>query len=504
MRRRLLSLVCALGLAGSLAVVAPASSAGADIGGCQMFPEDSFWHADISRLSRHPQSNAWINRIGANRGLKMDFGSGLWDGGPIGIPYLVVPNSQPPVDVLVDPDDGYPDESDTTWEYPVPLNAPVEGGPASDGDRHVLVVEQGECRLHELYHAFPEASRWRVLQASQWDLDSYEYRGEPGWTSADAAGLPVLPALVDWEEADAGTIDHPLRITVPCTANAYVWPARHEAGGDNSCPPMGAWLRLRHTTNISGFSPEVQNVLEALKTYGAIVADNGSAWYITGVPNESWDNDDLNETQSILGSNLEFVDVSSIRVDSGASSTMRVQDTGQRFIDVPPGNPFFDEINWLETEGITTGFADLTFHPVQSVSRQATVAFLYRMAGEPSGPFPNPGFSDVASNHQFFDEISWAAAEGVVDGYSNNTFRPGNAVSRQAMAAFLYRFYEGDEDPAPPNPGFDDVSPSHPFFTQIAWLVDAEIAEGYDDGGFHPSSAISRQAMAAFLYRAAP
>ena len=303
----------------------------------------------------------------------------------------------------------------------------------------------------------------------------------------------------------AGTIDHPLRITVPCTANTYVWPARHEAGSDNSCPPMGAWLRLRHTTDISGFSPVVQNVLEALQTYGAIVADNGSAWYVSGEQNLGWDNDDLNDTNRYLeGADLEFVDVSSIRVDGGANSTMRVQDTGQRFIDVPPANPFFEEISWLETEGITTGFPDLTFRPVQSVTRQATVAFLYRMAGEPSGPFPNPGFADVQTNHAFYDEIAWAVQQGVADGYTNNTFRPGNAVSRQAMAAFLYGFLDGAGDPTPPNPGFSDVSTGHPFFTQIAWLVDAGIAEGYSNGTFRPSTAISRQAMAAFLFRTQP
>jgi hypothetical protein len=465
-----------------------------------MFPSNTFWHADISRLSRHPQSNAWINRIGAGRGLKMDFGSGTYEGHYFGIPYLVVPDSQPnvPVDFI-----WYPEESDQTHPYPIPLDAPIEGAPNATGDRHVLVVEQGECILHELYAAEPQVSRWEAGSGAQWDLGSYEYRGEPGWTSADAAGLPLLAPLVRHDEAVAGTIDHPLRITVPCTADAYVWPARHEAGSDNSCPPMGAWLRLRHTVDTSGFSPVVQNILEALKTYGAIVADNGSAWYVSGEQDLGWDNDDLNDTNRFLeGADLEFVDVSTIRVDGGAGTTMRYQDRGQRFIDVPPPNPFFEEIGWLETQGITTGFPDLTFRPVRSVSRQATVAFLHRMAGEPAGPFPAPGFSDVLPGHTFYDEIAWAVDEGIVQGYSNNTFRPGIAVSRQAMAAFLYGALDGVGDPVPPNPGFSDVSPNHPFFRQIAWLVDAGIAEGYPNGTFKPSAAITRQAMAAFLFRA--
>jgi len=153
--RAVAALVAVL-LAASLAVLVPGAPAGAaPVGGCQMFPSDTFWHADISRLSRHPQSNAWINRIGATRGLKMDFGSGTYEGNFFGIPYLVVPNSQPNVPVNVD---WYPDESDQTWPYPIPLDAPIEGAPAADGDAHVLVVEQGECRLHELYAARPGGS----------------------------------------------------------------------------------------------------------------------------------------------------------------------------------------------------------------------------------------------------------------------------------------------------------------------------------------------------------
>lgn len=504
--RRVLAVVLALLLGASLLGLVPGSASpvgAASVGGCQLFPSNTFWHADVSRLSPHPQSDAWIARIGAQRGLKMDFGSGLWNGGPIGIPYLVVPDSEPNVPVVVD---WYPSESDQTWPYPVPLDAPIEGGPNSTGDRHVLVVEQGVCRLHELYAARPQAASWLAGSAAQWDLTSYHYRGQPGWTSADAAGLPILPALVRYDEALAGTIDHPLRVTVPCTSRTYVWPARHQAGqNDSSCPPMGAWLRLRPDVDLSRFTPIVRNVLRALQTHGAIVADNGSAWYISGVPDERWSNNDLNQTNRHLdGGDLQFVDVSTIRVDGGANATMRFQDRGQRFIDVPPGRPFFDEIGWLEREGITTGFPDLTFRPSQSVTRQATVAFLHRMAGAPNGPFPNPGFPDVPTGHAFAREVAWAAANGVVRGYEDGRFWPGRAVSRQAMAAFLHGFLDGAADPTPPNPGFRDVSSGHPFYAEIAWLVAAGIAQGYPDRTFKPSASISRQAMAAFLFRAAP
>jgi len=266
---------------------------------------------------------------------------------------------------------------------------------------------------------------------------------------------------------------------------------------------MGAWLRLKPTVDISGFTPIVQNILEALKTYGAIVADNGSAWYVSGVPDAAWDNDDLNDTRSITGSDLEFVDVSTIRVDGGASSTMRYQDRGQRFTDVPPSHPFFEEIGWLVDEEITTGFPDLTFRPGQAVTRQATVAFLHRMAGSPSGPFPDPGFSDVPDGHPFELEVAWAAAQGVVGGFPDGTFRPGQAVTRQAMAAFLYGLADGASDPAAPDPGFSDVLSSHPFFTEIAWLADSGVTGGFPDGTFRGSAAVTRQAMAAFLERVA-
>lgn len=499
--RHLVAVTAAVLVAATLVVGVPAPVAATPVGGCQMFPADTLWHADISRLSPHPQSASWINRIGAGRGLKMDFGSGEWDGGPIGIPYDVVPADEPnrPVEFV-----WFPEESDQTWPYPVPLDAQIEGGPAADGDRHVLVVEQTECRLHELYWAHPDGSGWDAGSGAQWDLDSHEYRGEPGWTSADAAGLPILPALVRYDEAEDGTIDHPLRVTVPCTADAYVWPARHEAGSDNSCPPMGSWLRLRPTTDISGFSPVVQNILEALKTHGAIVADNGSAWYISGVPDERWDNDDLNDTNRQLdGSDLQFVDVSSIRVDGGAASTMRVQDRGQKFTDVPPSHQFFADIGWLVDEQITTGFPDFTFRPGRSVTRQAAMAFLYRLAGEPAGPFPDPGFSDVPPGHAFREEIAWAVDEDIAGGFPGGTFRPGAAVTRQAMAAFLDGYENGATTPPAPDPGFSDVRPGHAFYEEIAWLADTGVTGGFPGGTFRPSAAVTRQAMAAFLQRLA-
>ena len=227
-----------------------------------------------------PQSATWIASIGATAGLKADFGSGAWDGGPIGIPYTTVPGTQAKVPVSFD----YDDESDP-GPYPIPPNAPIEGGPSSTGDRHVLVVDRDACRLWELYSAYPQngGTSWTAGSGATWSLNSNAMR-PLGWTSGDAAGLPILPGLVRYDEVAAGEIDHVIRFTAPRTANAYVWPASHKAGsGGASDPPMGAWFRLKASYDISGFSAQNQVILRALKKHGMVLADNGSPFFMSGV-----------------------------------------------------------------------------------------------------------------------------------------------------------------------------------------------------------------------------
>ena len=280
---------------------------------CPVTPADSFWHADASGLPVHSQSATWVSSVGPTAGLKADFGAGLWDGGPIGIPYTTVPGTQPRVPVSFT----YADESDP-GPYPVPPNAPVEGGPSSTGDRHVLVVDRDACRLWELYSAYPQngGASWTAGSGATWDLNSNAMR-PLGWTSGDAAGLPILPGLVRYDEVAAGEIDHVIRFTAPRTANAYVWPASHRAAtGGASDPPMGAWFRLKASFDISGFSPQNQVILSALKKHGMVLADNGSSWFMSGVPDERWNNTDLNALRSVPGSAFEAVDVSSLRVSS--------------------------------------------------------------------------------------------------------------------------------------------------------------------------------------------
>ncbi len=299
------------------------------IGNCSIFPADNIWNTPVDTLPLDPNSAAYINTIGPNAIVHADFGSGLWDGGPIGIPLIEVAGSQPKVTIRFNPD-GYADESDP-GPYPVPTAAPIEGGADSDGDRHVLVLEKENCVLYELYRAFPQADgSWLVDSSARYDLNSHALRPDT-WTSADAAGLPILPGLVRYDEVDSGEIRHAIRFTVPQTRRAYVWPARHFASshtGENY-PPMGQRFRLRADYDISGFSAPTQVILRALKTYGMILADNGSAWYISGAPDERWDNDMLHELDVVTGSDFEAVDVSSLQIDpnSGQAVTASVEFT---------------------------------------------------------------------------------------------------------------------------------------------------------------------------------
>jgi Carbohydrate binding domain len=280
---------------------------------CPMTPADSFWHADVSALPVHAQSAPWISSIGATAGLKADFGAGQWNGGPIGIPYTTVPGTQPRVPVSF----GYADESDP-GPYPVPPNAPIEGGSSSSGDRHVLVVDRDACRLWELYSAYPQngGASWTAGSGATWSLTSNAMR-PLGWTSGDAAGLPILPGLVRYDEVAAGEIDHVVRFTAPRTAGAYVWPASHKAQtGGASDPPMGAWLRLKASYDISGYSAHNQVILRALKKHGMVLADNGSSLFMSGSPDPGWNDSDLNALRAVPGSAFEAVDVSSLKVSS--------------------------------------------------------------------------------------------------------------------------------------------------------------------------------------------
>ena len=283
------------------------------IAGCPVFPADNVWNTPIDELPVDLSSAAYITSIGTDKGVHPDFGSGLWDGGPIGIPYNVVPGTQPKVAISFD----YADESDP-GPYPIPADAEIEGGSDSSGDRHILVIDQDNCILYETWSTYPEEDgSWDAGSGAIFDLRSHALRPE-GWTSSDAAGLPILPGLVRYDEVASGEIRHALRFTAPRTRKEFIWPARHYASSDTSLnyPPMGQRFRLKAGFDISGFSPEVQVILQALKKYGMILADNGSSWFIQGEPDPRWDNDVLvGELRLVKGSSFEAVDESSLMID---------------------------------------------------------------------------------------------------------------------------------------------------------------------------------------------
>jgi hypothetical protein len=286
------------------------------VAGCAVFPADNIWNTPIDTLPVDANSAAYVNTIGASANLHADFGSGVLDDGfPIGIPYTDVPGTQAKVNVNFT----YADQSDA-GPYPIPPNPPIEGDPNNgDGDRHILLVDRDNCTLYELFAAHLETGGWYAGSGAIFNLSSHTLRPE-GWTSADAAGLPILPGLARYDEVAAGEIRHALRFTAPQTRKDYTWPAQHFASSltDSQYPPMGQRFRLKANFNISGYPPQARVILQALKTYGMILADNGSSWYISGAPNAGWDNDVLHLLHQVPGSAFEAVNVSSLMINSNS------------------------------------------------------------------------------------------------------------------------------------------------------------------------------------------
>jgi hypothetical protein len=294
----------ASGSAGVADPGAPNPGVGASLDGRRPFPADNPWNTDISAAPVDPNSSTLIASCGI-RGLHPDFGT-TYDGAPNGIPYVVVHSAQPRVPLTFD----YADESDP-GPYPIPADAPIEGGSSSTGDRHVLVVDVDAWKLYELFDAHPinNGASWHAGSGAVFDLGSDASR-PAGWTSADAAGLPIFPGLVRYDEAvQRHAIDHALRFTCPKTRNAYVFPARHYASNDTSStlPPMGMRVRLKPSFDTSGFSPTVRTILRAMMRYGMFVADNGSGWFVSGAPDPRWSDDDLATLARVSSSAFEVV-----------------------------------------------------------------------------------------------------------------------------------------------------------------------------------------------------
>lgn len=273
------------------------------VGGCRVFPATNAWNTPVSGSALHPQSTAIINKIQSVGGdnLHPDFGSNV----NYGIPYVVVPATQPTVPIVYT---AYGDESDP-GPFPIPLNAPIEGGNPTSGDRHVLVVREGTCELFELFVAVRSGSGWSAASGARWDLTTGALR-PLGWTSADAAGFPILPGLVRYDEVANGYIGHAIRVTFAQTRRGYILPATHFASSrtNTDLPPMGMRLRLKASFDISGLTGQSRVIAEAMKTFGLIVADNGSNWFFQGGSDPRWNDADLNQLKAIPGTAFEVVD----------------------------------------------------------------------------------------------------------------------------------------------------------------------------------------------------
>lgn len=284
---------------------------GPEIAGCPIFPTSNVWNQRVEDLPVAKNSAELIRAIGLDAPVHADFGSGRYDGQSIGIPYLVVSGSGTP---WVHPHFEYASQSDP-GPYPIPDNVPIEGYPnPGNGDRHAIILDSTTCTLYELYDLRRVGGAWTAGSGAIWNLRSNALR-PAGWTSADAAGLPILPGLARYDEVAAGAIDHALRFTAPQTRSSYIYPARHEASDSDNpdLPPMGLRVRLKSSVDIASFPPQTRVVLEALKEYGMILADNGSPWFISGAPDPHWSNNDLHSLSRLTGADFVVVDTSTLR-----------------------------------------------------------------------------------------------------------------------------------------------------------------------------------------------
>jgi hypothetical protein len=276
---------------------------------CPVFPADNYWNTDISRLRVHPRSDDWLSHMSTERRLHPDFGPSYGDGPNYGIPITVVGRRHRRVPVRF----GYASESDRV-RYPFGKDTKIEGGRNSAGDKHAIVVRKGRCTLYETWNTRVRHGHWRAGSGATWSLGSNALRPD-GWTSADAAGLPILPGLLRWNEVKAGHVGHAIRFTTDVTSRHHQWPARHDAGATDSWafPPMGARFRMKASFDASGYSARARVVIAAMKTYGLVLADNGSPWFFTGERNANWPPGLIEQLKRIPASAFEAVDTASLR-----------------------------------------------------------------------------------------------------------------------------------------------------------------------------------------------
>jgi hypothetical protein len=319
---RVVALLACVAVGAAVAAAPPAQAAPRSLPGtsCPVFPADSVWHTDIRSLPVHARSGQWLSRMSPARKLHPDFGPSYGaQPVPYGIPVTVVAGSHAKVAVRFD----YASESDR-GPYPLGSDTKIEGGPSADGDRHAVVVDKDTCRLYETFATRRSGSSWSAGSGAIWSLKTNALRPRT-WTSADAAGLPILPGLLRYDEVAAGSVDHAIRFTTDRTDRRFIWPARHQAGSvnDPSYPPMGARFRLKAGYSLAGLRPDTQTVLRAMKTYGLILADNGSPWYFQGTADTRWQSPLLDQLKRIPASAFEAVDESRLMVSADSGQARR-------------------------------------------------------------------------------------------------------------------------------------------------------------------------------------
>jgi hypothetical protein len=416
------------------------------IGNCPVFPADNIWNTRIDQLPVHPSSSTWVNTIGTSAHLHPDFGSGLYNGEPIGIPYVTVPGTQTKYPASFT----YQSESDP-GPYAIPLNAPIEGGSSSTGDRHVISVDTGNCILYEIYDAFPQTASWTGGSGAIFNLLSDALRPST-WTSADAAGLPIFPGLVRYDEIAAGQIRHAIRFTVPQTQDTFVWPARHEASSLTSAnyPPMGARFRLKASFDISSFSATNQIILTALKLYGMMLADNGSSWYISGAPDSRWSNDDLHVLNTIAGSNFEAVDVSHLMVDPNSGEALQSSVS----VSVTPATSNVQVNGKQQFSATVTGSSNqtVTWEVNGVVGGNSAVGFIDSISGNYTAPalVPSPAMVTVHAVSQAVPSAVGSASV-TVTGLASVVPAPRSVTPKQGSGfhqtfAFVFSDADGASD----------------------------------------------------------
>jgi len=324
MRGTALGLVVALAVTGTAYAAATSSAAPSSVDRrpvagtqCPTFPADNYWHADIRHLPVNPRSKQWLSHMSRSVDLHPDFGPSFGDGPNYGIPVTVVGSSHARVRVHFQ----YASESDRV-RYPLGVDTRIEGGRRSSGDRHAIIVDKGSCRLYETFATRKRHGRWTAGSGAVWSLSSDKLRPNT-WTSADAAGLPILPGLLRWNEVKNRDVDHAIRFTTDVTSDHHLWPARHDAGSTRSWnyPPMGARFRLRASYHPSGLGPAARAVVKAMKSYGLVLADNGSPWYFQGEQNAHWPISMIEDLKRIPARAFVAVDTSSLKVSNGSGAT---------------------------------------------------------------------------------------------------------------------------------------------------------------------------------------